>query len=129
MTMEHYMVGQLLRTAVTNAGNSRTLFTWKNGIEALWKKKAASWFSAQTPERITANETSRTRLESLRKAFEADDYDTMAGIIKHLDWEIDAEARKQLADWIETGELVLVQENGTRKLRRRGYLVYCECGC
>ncbi len=62
-----------------------------------------------------------TKIESLRRALEADDYATMVGIIQHLDWESDADARYQLADWIESGKLVFIQENGAKKLRRRGY--------
>jgi hypothetical protein len=62
------------------------------------------------------------KIESLRRALEADDYATMAGIIRHLDWERDADARCQLAEWIESGELIVfIQENGAGKLRRRGY--------
>ena len=52
------------------------------------------------------------KIESLRRALEADDYATMAGIIRHLDWERDADARCQI---------VFIQENGAGKLRRRGY--------
>ena len=46
-----------------------------------------------------------TILESLREALEADHYAAMAEIIRHLDWEMDAEARHALAEWIELGEL------------------------
>ena len=66
-------------------------------------------------------QVSMTKIESLRTALEADDYARMAGIIRRLDWERDADARCQLAEWIESGELVFIQENGAGKLRRRGY--------
>ncbi len=62
-----------------------------------------------------------TKIENLRRALEADDYATMGGIIRHLDWERDAQARHELAEWIESGDLVFIQENGVKKLRRRGY--------
>jgi hypothetical protein len=62
-----------------------------------------------------------TKVEELRSAFEADDYFTLGKIVRSLVWEDDVEARYQLAQWIESGELVLAQENGARKLRRRGY--------
>jgi hypothetical protein len=62
----------------------------------------------------------RSSLRS-RPVRKADDYARMAGIIRRLDWERDDDARCQLAEWIESGELVFIQENGAGKLRRRGY--------
>jgi hypothetical protein len=46
-----------------------------------------------------------TKVEELRRAFGADDYSTLARIVGGLVWERDAEARYQLAEWIESGEL------------------------
>ncbi len=62
-----------------------------------------------------------TKVEELRSAFEADDYFTLGEIVRSLVWQRDVESRYQLAEWIESGELVLTQENGASKLRRRGY--------
>jgi hypothetical protein len=31
--------------------------------------------------------------------------------------------RDQLAEWIESGELILMEENGIKKLRRRRYAI------
>ena len=64
-----------------------------------------------------------TKIEELRRAFGADDYSTLARIVGGLVWERDAEARYQLAEWIESGELILMEENGAKKLRRRGYAI------
>ncbi len=65
-----------------------------------------------------------TKIEELRRAFGADDYSTLARIVGGLVWERDAEARYQLAEWIESGELILMEENGVKKLRRRGYAIF-----
>jgi hypothetical protein len=65
-------------------------------------------------------------MSKVRMAFEADDYSTLARIVGSLVWERDAEARYQLAEWIESGELMLVEENGAKKLRRRGYAALAE---
>ncbi len=64
-----------------------------------------------------------TRIEELRRAFRADDYSMLATIVGSLVWERDVEARHQLAEWIESGELMLMEENGAKKLRRRGYAI------
>jgi hypothetical protein len=81
-------------------------------------------YFAQTPgiTRVrlgTKRSTIMSKVEELRMAFEADDYSTLARIVGSLVWERDAEARYQLAEWIE--ELMLMEENGAKKLRRRGY--------
>jgi hypothetical protein len=65
--------------------------------------------------------TIMSKVEELRMAFEADDYSTLARIVGSLVWERDVEARYQLAEWIESGELMLMEEKGAKKLRRRGY--------
>ena len=64
-----------------------------------------------------------TKIEELRRAFGADDYSTLATIVGSLVWERDVEARHQLAEWLESGELMLMGENGAKKLRRRGYAI------
>jgi hypothetical protein len=64
-----------------------------------------------------------SKVEELRTAFGADDYSTLARIVGSLVWERDTEARYQLAEWIESGELILVEEHGAKKLRRRGYAI------
>ncbi len=121
------MLGQLLKRAATEARNWWDLVIRKIGLEALWIKQMAIRLLAKTPQEITANEASTTKIESLRRALEADDYATLAGIIRYLDWERDAEARHELAEWIESGELVFIQENGINKLRRRGYSTSAAC--
>src|SRR6266702_66774 len=67
--------------------------------------------------------TIMTKIEELHSAFGADDYSTLATIVGSLVWERDVEARHQLAEWIESGEVMLMGENGAKKLRRCGYAI------
>ncbi len=115
------MLAKPLSGAAIRARNWWTLIVCESGLNTFWKRTRATWQTAPAPKRVITNEASTTKIESLRKALEADDYDAMAQIIRHLDWEGDCESRHQLAEWIESGELVLVRENGKEKLRRRGH--------
>ena len=82
---------------------------------------------ARTPGTMRVSRGKRstivTKVEELRRAFAADDYSALARIVGGLVWERDVEARYQLAEWIESGELMLMEENGAKKLRRRGYAI------